>query len=94
MKQFKYVVKRPFTYGGIELKPGDDWEPDNGRFDSQLIDTEHYVRIEEVASADVDATPGATVLAKEHGLDLTTINGTGANGRVLKKDIEAALEEQ
>jgi len=30
-------------------------------------------------------------MAKEHGIDLTTVPGTGAGGRVSKQDIEAAI---
>lgn len=33
------------------------------------------------------ATPAVRHLAKEHDLDITTINGTGKDGRVLKEDI-------
>lgn len=31
-------------------------------------------------------------LAKEHSIDLSTVPGTGAGGRISKKDIEAAIE--
>ena len=30
-------------------------------------------------------------MAKEHGIDLTTVQGTGAGGRISKQDIEAAI---
>lgn len=30
-------------------------------------------------------------LAEEHGIDLSTITGTGANGNIVKADIEAAI---
>lgn len=41
-----------------------------------------------------DATPKAAELAAEHGLDLAEIEGTGAEGRILVKDVEAALAER
>ena len=57
------------------------------------------------AQAPVAATPAARVdgekvrssplvrrLAKEHGIDLTQLSGTGAGGRISKKDILAAIE--
>ena len=30
-------------------------------------------------------------LAKEHGIDLATITGTGPNGRIVRRDIEGAV---
>lgn len=30
-------------------------------------------------------------LAEEHGIDLATIKGTGANGKIVKADVEAAV---
>lgn len=37
------------------------------------------------------ASPLARKMADEHGLDLTEIKGTGPSGRIVRKDIEAAL---
>jgi len=39
----------------------------------------------------VKASPLAKRLAKQAGLDIATIPGTGTHGRVIKRDIEAAL---
>jgi pyruvate/2-oxoglutarate dehydrogenase complex dihydrolipoamide acyltransferase (E2) component len=41
----------------------------------------------------VDATEGAVELAKEHGLDLGAIEGSGKAGRILQKDVEQAIED-
>jgi pyruvate dehydrogenase E2 component (dihydrolipoamide acetyltransferase) len=41
----------------------------------------------------VVATPVARKLAKEHGLDLAAIAGTGPGGRVTREDVEAALAQ-
>lgn len=38
------------------------------------------------------ATPEAAILADEHGIDLTTLSGSGQDGRVLVSDVEAALK--
>ena len=40
-----------------------------------------------------DATDAARDLAAVRGLDLRTLKGTGAGGRILKADVEAVLEE-
>jgi pyruvate dehydrogenase E2 component (dihydrolipoamide acetyltransferase) len=40
------------------------------------------------------ASPLAKRMAREHNLPLSKIQGSGPRGRVVKKDIEAALEKQ
>lgn len=40
------------------------------------------------------ATPSVRAFAREKGVDLTGIEGTGPKGRVLKEDIESALQSQ
>ncbi len=39
----------------------------------------------------VKASPLAKSIAKERGIDLSTIDGSGDNGRIVKKDVEAAM---
>ncbi len=39
------------------------------------------------------ATPVTRRMAREHGLDLSTVAGSGPQGRVLKSDVEAALAQ-
>jgi pyruvate dehydrogenase E2 component (dihydrolipoamide acetyltransferase) len=39
------------------------------------------------------ASPLAARMAKDSGLDLRSIHGSGPNGRIIKRDIEAALTE-
>ena len=38
------------------------------------------------------ATPMARKLAKEHGIDLTEVTGTGPKGRITEKDVRAFIE--
>ena len=42
---------------------------------------------------DIDATDGATELATEHGIDLSTVQGSGANGRIVLRDIKALISD-
>ena len=39
----------------------------------------------------IHSSPLVRRLAKEHGVDLTALEGTGAGGRITKQDIEAAI---
>lgn len=41
---------------------------------------------------EVRSSPLVRRLAKEHGIDLAQVQGTGAGGRISKKDIQAAIE--
>ena len=50
-KQYQYIVKRPFKYGRRKLKVGQVWNPNGGKFDKQIIESDHYVRMEEVQPA-------------------------------------------
>ncbi|MDX1439836.1 MAG: pyruvate dehydrogenase complex dihydrolipoamide acetyltransferase [Rubricoccaceae bacterium] len=43
------------------------------------------------ANGDVKASPLARKMAGEAGLDIRTVRGTGPDGRIVKRDIEAAL---
>lgn len=44
------------------------------------------------AAVSVEATPTAVALAEEHGIDLATMAGSGKGGRILKSDVEKAIE--
>jgi len=44
------------------------------------------------SSSKVLATPVTRRMAREHGIDLGVVAGSGPNGRVLKTDVEAALK--
>ncbi|KKL07762.1 hypothetical protein LCGC14_2582780 [marine sediment metagenome] len=42
----------------------------------------------------IQATEAAVKLAEENGLDLATIEGSGAEGAIIKSDVEAALKAE
>ena len=42
---------------------------------------------------EVAASPAAVELAEENGIDLSTVEGTGANGNITKGDVEKAIAD-
>ncbi len=55
-----------------------------------LVKAPQQVAPSETKSA--DATDGASELAQAEGVDLTTVTGSGAGGRVTKSDVEKAAK--
>lgn len=48
----------------------------------------------QMVSEPVKASPSARKLAREQGIDLSTITGTGPRGRISKEDVQAALVQR
>jgi pyruvate/2-oxoglutarate dehydrogenase complex dihydrolipoamide acyltransferase (E2) component len=62
----------------------------------QRTDLERHLvgdRVQE-GNAEIDATDAARELANENGVDLNDVEGTGADGRITKDDVEAYLADQ
>jgi len=49
---------------------------------------------EKVERVLIAASPAAKRLAREHGIDLTQVVGTGPEGRIVEKDVERFIEER
>lgn len=48
--------------------------------------------VSQPAAAQVQITPVARRLAKDHGVDLNLVQGTGPNGRITEEDVRRAIE--
>ncbi len=57
---------------------------------------ETTVEAETIADGDdrVKASPLARKMAKEEGLEIAVLKGSGENGRIVKRDVETALEQR
>jgi len=44
-------------------------------------------------TANIDATDGAIELAEANGIDLSTVEGTGANGRIVLRDVKPLVND-
>lgn len=70
------LVKRPAPAGPVEVK-----------------EAAPSAAAEPAAPASApDATEAAAELAAAHGIDLATVRGTGAGGKIIKSDVEALLD--
>lgn len=65
---------------------------------TQIVPKEAEKQVRETAADRMEggnkikATPLAKKIAKEHGLDLKKLSGSGSEGRIKKKDIEALIQ--
>lgn len=82
----------------IHLKKGEETMTVYGRHQAAVHVGEGWQLVSDIALptppapvVDIDATDAAAELAKEHGIDLATVEGTGASGRILKSDVEALV---
>lgn len=50
-----------------------------------------YLETREAVEPIIDATDSALELAAENDLDLSGVKGSGVDGRIIKKDVEAML---
>ena len=74
---------------GYVLEPGEELPAAKA---PEVVEAKEAVPAEK--SKSVDATPVAKRLAKEAGLDIAEITGTGADGKVTKTDVENAVASQ
>jgi pyruvate dehydrogenase E2 component (dihydrolipoamide acetyltransferase) len=65
----------------------EEWEEKQSLTEASSKSTDETPRVE------VKASPAAKRLAKEHGVDLSQVVGTGPDGRIVREDILKAAEE-
>jgi len=74
--------------------PSDSKEPEAKSEEVQEVQSVQQADAVSDDSDRVKASPLAKSMAKESGVDLTTVKGSGDNGRIVKKDIEAAMAKK
>ena len=68
--------------------PAEEFDPEeHERYDP----SEEGSSPEEVGATEVDATDGARTLADEEDVNLTALEGSGKDGRIIKADVKDAL---
>ena len=97
---FEGYLKRRYRVarGSIFTAHPDDVKKlmDTGKFRLNVIQTPAVLQVqatpEPVAKAEIDATDTAVSLAAEHGIDLATVTGTGAGGKIVLRDVKALID--
>lgn len=84
---------KPIAY--VCLKCGNDTLPDPDVFRAHNCENyrDHDLKLGEIGDFDVDASDAALERAVDLGVDITEVEGTGQDGRVLKADVEDHAEE-
>lgn len=82
-----------------EPEPAPELAPEAPEAEAEAVEAEEEARAaaeaepEPEAAEEIDITSAAEELAGEHALDLTGIEGTGKDGRILKSDVQEAVRE-
>jgi|SRR5215469_12533762 len=93
----QYGSPDPASAAG-KLMPLEDGHPFEGLPDDHqvAISEDYAAQYEEGAAAgdaaEIDATDEAKALAEENNVDLSTVEGSGKDGRITKKDVEEAID--
>jgi pyruvate/2-oxoglutarate dehydrogenase complex dihydrolipoamide acyltransferase (E2) component len=83
----KLTAARSFAHEGKVYRRGDTFEVSAADAKRLTAGDRPFAR------RDVSATPAAVELASSHGLDLATVEGSGADGRITVDDVRALIEE-
>lgn len=95
------VTIRPGMHHRESLRGGDVadvTEAELAAFGDKFVVSKEQPRVEPVPEpevdpwAGIDVTEGAILLAKEHGIRPGEVTGTGAGGRILKRDVAEAID--
>jgi len=97
---FEGYLKRRYRVarGSIFTAHPDDVKKlmDTGKFRLNVIQAPAALQVqatpEPVTKAEIDATDTAVSLAAEHGIDLATVTGTGAGGKIVLRDVKALID--
>jgi len=83
------IAQQPLKHDGEQYDPGDevDMTPEEAE-ENGLVAIGAVTVTEEV-----EATDAAAQLAEEEDVDLSAVEGTGSDGKVLKSDVQEALDE-
>lgn len=87
------------VYSGVlRFRPVEDAEEPEGGWETGAEALRDHVLASDTDSVDedndMDATNAALDLAEEHDLDISNIEGTGKNGRVVKQDVQDEINEE
>jgi pyruvate/2-oxoglutarate dehydrogenase complex dihydrolipoamide acyltransferase (E2) component len=82
------IAQEPLKHDGETYAPGDEVDMTAEEAEENGLVAIGAVEVTE----EVQATEAAAELAEEEDVDLASIDGTGSGGKILKSDVEDALE--
>jgi pyruvate/2-oxoglutarate dehydrogenase complex dihydrolipoamide acyltransferase (E2) component len=85
-------VEIPLPTGeGIHVLPGEPAEVPDEVAEGLLLQEDVWKAEAKAPKAPPAPSESVVALAEERGIDLTKVEGSGAGGRIVKKDVEAAV---
>lgn len=100
MVKVKYVGPHMAILAGRAIFQGESREVSLGQLEAArrhhphgfvIVGGEEKPQAVEESEPEISASPAAVKLAEEHGIDLVTVEGSGAGGSIVKSDVEAAV---
>jgi len=83
----KVTALRRFPYGGKYRKPGESFKMPKKLAHVLVVTGKAEYAVEKTA----DAVKAAKDYAEENGVDLSDVDGTGKDGRILKRDVSSYM---
>lgn len=89
----RWSGKRSVSTVKPKSQPSEPAAPASAPDTGYMMDTQPEPPAAETATGtDAEATDAAVALAAEHNIDLATVQGTGAEGRITKDDVAALID--
>ena len=88
-EDFQQLLQEAQANGGSSTAAGET--PDSAANNTEAAAPEHSVSSVSDSNERIKASPLARSIAGEAGIDLSNVKGTGDQGRIIKRDVEALL---
>lgn len=96
-KLVKHYLKNPKHENGVSLDKFDGKRLESAlaagwTLYTPIVEPKEAKKAGAIETSEVNATAGAISFAKEQGIDLSEVEGSGENGRISKADVESYVQ--